>query len=130
MLRGKEERVGDDAVLAALDEIDLLGLLLDRHIFMNDADAALARDGDRHARFGHGVHGRAHDGDAETDLLREMRFELHIARNDGALRRNEQHVVKGEPFADETVGISTVQDHILLFFRSYSARGFRVFCPS
>ena len=49
VLRGKEERVGDDAVLAALDEIDLLGLLLDRHIFMNDADAALARDRDRHA---------------------------------------------------------------------------------
>ena len=49
VLRGKEERVGDDAVFAALDEIDLLGLLLDRHIFMNDADAALARDRDRHA---------------------------------------------------------------------------------
>ena len=25
-----------------------------------------------------------------------MRFKLHIARNDGALRRDEQHVGKGE----------------------------------
>ena len=49
VLRGKEKRVGDDAVLAALDEIDLFRLLLDRHVFMDDADAALARDGDRHA---------------------------------------------------------------------------------
>ena len=49
VLRGEEERVGDDAVFAALDEVDLFGLLLDRHIFVDNADAALARNGDRHA---------------------------------------------------------------------------------
>ncbi len=36
------ERICNNAVFAALDKIDLLGLMLNAHILMNDADAAFA----------------------------------------------------------------------------------------
>ena len=67
----RRDRVGDHARLAALDAVDHRRLLLDGEVAVDDADAALAGDGDRHARLGHGVHGtrdeRRRDGDAPRD---------------------------------------------------------------
>ena len=50
------DRVGDDAGLGPLDQVDLVGLVLDREVAVQDADAALAGHRDRHPGLGDGVH--------------------------------------------------------------------------
>ena len=60
-------RVGDHARLGPLDQVDLLGLLLDRQVAVQDADAALPGHGDRHPGLGHGVHRRGDQRDAQGD---------------------------------------------------------------
>jgi len=50
------DRVVDDAALEALHPRHLPGLRLDGHVLVDDADAALLRDGDREAVLGHGIH--------------------------------------------------------------------------
>ena len=50
------DRVGDHAGLGPLDQVDLVGLVLDREVAVQHADAALAGHGDRHPGLGDGVH--------------------------------------------------------------------------
>ena len=50
------DRVGDDAGLGPLDEVDLVGLVLDREVAVQHAEAALAGHRDRHPGLGDGVH--------------------------------------------------------------------------
>jgi len=45
------------AVFGTLDNGYLAGLLVDRHVLVDDADSALAGYGNSHRRFGYGVHG-------------------------------------------------------------------------
>ena len=45
----QRDRVGDHAALAALDLLHLGGLIGDRQVAVDDADAAFAGDGDGHA---------------------------------------------------------------------------------
>src|SRR5882757_2985550 len=52
------DRVLDDAALELLYATDLEGLRLDGHTFVDDADTAFLRKGDREARFGDSVHCR------------------------------------------------------------------------
>ncbi len=100
------EGVGDDAVLAALHHIHLLGLLADGHIFMDHTDAALTGQGDGHAGLGYRVHGRAHHRDIQGDLFGQPGVQIHVCRKHIALRRDEQHVVKGEaPLAEFVVPV-------------------------
>ena len=51
------DRVAHHARLELLDHQDLPGLLLDGHVLVDDADAALLCQRDRESRFRHGVHG-------------------------------------------------------------------------
>ena len=52
----RRDGVRDHARLAALDLVDVRGLVVDREVAVDDADAALAGHGDGHARLGDGVH--------------------------------------------------------------------------
>ena len=83
------------------DEIDLLGLLLDRHIFMNDADAALARDGDRHTRLGDRIHCRRNERDIQTNRSRKIRRQVDIRGQHRAFRGDEEYVVVSKTFLTE-----------------------------
>ena len=78
VVRRKVERIDDNAVFGALDHIDKVCLTLDRHILVNDADAALTRDRDRHFRLGDGIHRRCHNRGIEPDLLCELRGNIHL----------------------------------------------------
>src|SRR5215469_1779302 len=55
-VRAARHRVGDHARFGALDHVDLLGLLFDRHIPVEDSGPALACHCHGHPRLGHGVH--------------------------------------------------------------------------
>ena len=112
---GREgEGIGDDAVFGALDHVHLLGLLVDGHVLVDDADAALSGHGDGHAVLGDGIHGGADDRDVELDLVGELRGEIHVRGEHVALRRDQKHIVKGQAFTHKTAGIEFAETHMIL----------------
>ena len=90
-------RVGDHAGLGALDEVDLVRLVLDRQVAVEDADAAVPGHRDGHPRLGDGVHGRGDERHPDRDLARQARRRVDLARDDIGLAGLEQDVVVGEP---------------------------------
>ena len=65
------------SVLCTLHDCHLAGLLLDGHVLVDDADAALTSYGYGHLRLGDGVHGRGHEWHVKLDVAREPCFQLH-----------------------------------------------------
>jgi hypothetical protein len=100
-LRSDGVRVVDDAVLGALDDLDLAHLRLDlaaAEAAVDDADAALFRDGDGHVRAGHRVHVGRHDRPLHRDVLRKPGRQVdrrRIAALEDAELGGEEEVVKG-----------------------------------
>ena len=97
----QRHRLDDHPRLGALDLVDLRHLRLDREVAMDDADAALARERDREARLGHGVHRGRDERDRELDRRRQPRARRDVVREDVRLRRDEEHVVEGEALLPE-----------------------------
>ena len=61
------DRVDHHAGFEFLDLADFVGLLLGIEVLVDDADAAGLRHGDGQAAFGHGIHRRGDQRDAELD---------------------------------------------------------------
>ena len=95
--------VGNHAGLGALDEVDLVRLVLDREVAVQDADAALARHRDGHARLGDRVHGAGEQRDAQVEVAGESRRGVDLARDDVGFAREQEDVVVGEPQGGELV---------------------------
>ena len=55
------------------------GLLVNGHVAMHDADAALLRQRDGQARFRDRIHGGADDGNIQGDIARELRLRVGSA---------------------------------------------------
>ena len=98
IFRFEEEGVGDDAVFAALHLVHLFRLLLDGHVLVDDADAAFARDRDRHPVFGDGVHRRAHQRDVQANFIGEFGLQRHVRGDHVGRLRDEEYVVKCQSF--------------------------------
>ena len=98
MLGAEMEGIGDDAVLAALDLVDLLRLVFDRHVFVDDADAAFACDRDRELILGDRVHRCAEQRNVEFDLVCEVRRKIDLVRQHFRIGRDEQYVVESKSF--------------------------------
>ena len=71
-------------------------LLLRRHVVVNESKAAIQCQGDRHPRFGDGVHVRRNNRQVERKAGRYQGFEVRLARHDLAVKRGEGHIVVGE----------------------------------
>ena len=97
------DRVDDHAAFRALHAVDFLGLAVDGHVAVNEADAALARDGDGQARVGDGVHGGGHDGNVQRDLARKAGARVGFRRQHRRFPRQKQDVVKRQPLGDGSV---------------------------
>src|SRR6266581_2410664 len=95
-------RIAEHPGFVALDLGDLRGLLLGGEILVDDADAALLRDGDRERRLGDRIHRRRDERDVELDVARQPGLEADIARQDAGVGRYEKDVVKGESLLDWT----------------------------
>ncbi len=67
---------------------------------MDDADATFARHGDGGARFGHRVHRRAEERDAQLELAREARPRVDVLRKDLTVGGDEKDVVERQGFAE------------------------------
>ena len=93
-------RVGNDAVLAPLDALDLANLRLDvarAEAPVDDPDAAFFGDRDGHLRACDRVHVGGHDRPLQREVLGETRREIdrrRIAPLDDAVLRSKQEVVK------------------------------------
>src|SRR6185312_8161079 len=96
--RPDRDRIADHASLELLHEAHFGGLLLDRHVLVDDADAAGLRHGDGEPCFGNRVHRGRDDRNVQTDVARELRGQADIARQDIRVRGDERNVVEGESF--------------------------------
>ena len=101
MLRREEKRVDDDAVFRALNPVDVVSLVGDGHVFMDDADAALAGNGNCHRRFGHRIHCRRHQRSVQGDVLGQPGLHRDLLGKHIRFGRDQQHIVKGQPFFEE-----------------------------
>ena len=94
------DRIDDHAAFRALHAVHFLGLPVDRHVAVDDADAALLRERDGQVRFGDGIHGGADHGNIQSDLAREPGARVGVGGHDAAARGQQQDVVKSESFRD------------------------------
>ena len=97
LVRVDGDRVHHHARFVLLDEADLLGLRLRLEIAVDDAEAAVLRHGDRHARLRHRVHGRGDDRQVEADRAGQPRRDVDLGRQDLGAPGPQQHVVEGQP---------------------------------
>ena len=103
-VRTDGDRVGDHAGLGPLDEVDLVGLVLDREVAVQHPEAALAGHRDRHAGLGDGVHGRGDERRPDRQLAGEARRRVDVAGGEVAVARQEQDVVVRQPHRGESSG--------------------------
>jgi len=96
-LAGRDgNRFLDQTVNVILDAADLGKLLALRHVVMDEAEAAVGRHGNGHARFGHRVHVGRNDGDVKAQIFRELGVELRVARKNFRKKRRQCDVVEGQ----------------------------------
>ena len=100
ILRFEEEGIGDDAVFGTLDLIDLLGLFLDGHILVDDAEAPFARHGNGEPALRHGIHCRGDDGKIKRKPFAQRGAQVYLVRQDVGRLRDEQNVVECKSFFD------------------------------
>ena len=67
---------------------------------MNNANAALLRDGDGQSGFRHGVHGSGHQWQVQANIARKLGGKRSIFGEDLGERWHQQYVVEGERFAE------------------------------
>ena len=89
-------RIADHAAFELLHPIDLPCLGIDRHVLVNDADAALLGNGDGEACLGDRIHGRRHNGEIDLDLAGQLACKRDIAGQDFRICRHQQHVIECE----------------------------------
>ena len=90
------DRVINHAVLGTLYDCHLASLLLDAHILMDYADAALTRYGDGHRSLGDGIHRRGDERNLQLYVTRELCTQRNLAGQYCGISRNKQDVIEGD----------------------------------
>ena len=88
-----------------LDLVDVARLVFDREVAVQDAEAALARHRDRHARLGDGVHRAESSGVCDADAAGQPRGGVRLARDDVGVPGQQHDVVVGESDETERIGL-------------------------
>ena len=92
------DRVHDHAALRALHLIDLAGLVGNGEIAVHDADAALLRHGNGHARLGDRVHGGGEQRGVERDVAGQLGLRADLNGHYVAQGGHQQHVIESKGF--------------------------------
>ncbi len=100
---GQRDRVDDDPVLRPLDLVDLAGLLLDRHVLVDDAEPAFLGQGDGQLRLGDGVHRRGQDRDVQADPGGQLRPGVDLRGEADRNSRLEQDVVESDALVGDAI---------------------------
>src|SRR3984957_12150908 len=104
------DRIDDHAAFGAFYFVDFFGLAVDGHVAMDEANSALAGDGDGQARVGDRVHGRSDDRNVQRDFAREASARIGLRGEHGRFAREQQHVVKRERFGNGSINHSNSYD--------------------
>src|SRR5205807_9403658 len=97
-----------DAILRSLHFLDFTGLIFDRQILVDDANAALLRQRDRQRRLGDGVHRRADQRNVQLNCAGEFRVGVGLGGNTVAAGGDQQHVVESNGVVKD-LGVFHVQ---------------------
>src|SRR5918911_264344 len=87
-VRADRHRINDHAGLRALHFVHLFGLPLDGKILVDDANAALLRDGDGETALRHRVHRRRAERYLQAYAARELRRSIRLGGRHLRVRRN------------------------------------------
>ena len=93
--------VADDAALELLHGAHFPCLGFERHVLVDDADAAFLSEGDGETGLGDGVHRRRDEGDVERDVAGQAGLEVHFRRQHLGVGRQQQNVVVGQRFVGD-----------------------------
>ena len=104
VVRREEKRVDDDAVFRALDPVHLVRLFFDRHVLVDDANAAFAGNGNRHLRLCDRIHGRGHQRRVQVNGLGQLGGDVHLLWQHMGFRRDQKDIVKCQPLFDKLAG--------------------------
>ena len=94
--------VGSVAGLEALDARHFASLVGGTQVLVDDADAALLRHRDCETGFGHGVHRGRQQRNVQRDIPGQFGSQGRVGREDVGVGRDEQHIIEGECFLDQT----------------------------
>ena len=94
LVRAESDRVNYQPALGPLDLINLIGLLIDRHVFVDDSNTAGPRHRNRHVSFGHGIHRGREQRQVQADSCREPASQAHISRMHLGMSGNQQDIVE------------------------------------
>lgn len=92
-LGGNDNRVGDEAVLEALDLAHHLGLVVDGAVVVDDADSSQQSHVDGHVVLGDGVHRGRGEGRLEGDVARQPGAEIDVAGGEANVAGQHEEVV-------------------------------------
>ena len=101
-VRCDRNRIGDNAAFEFFDQTHLLGLFVDRQVFMNKTDAAFLCQRDREARLRHGVHRRRDQRYIQLDFACQLRSEISLMRQHLRMGGDEKNIIKGERFTSDS----------------------------
>jgi hypothetical protein len=102
-IRRNRDWIDDHPRFRTFHAVNFFALPVDRHIAVNDANAALSRDGDGQARFGNGVHGRRGQRHADAQLAGEIGGGVDLGGNDRGFSGQQQNVVEGQAIDNRTI---------------------------
>src|SRR5262249_47537814 len=91
---GQRNWICNNAVFAAFYLVDFAGLAFDRHILVDDADAAFLGKRDGQVAFRDRIQGRRKDGDIEANAWGDVSADVHVLGDDLAECRFHEDVVK------------------------------------
>jgi hypothetical protein len=98
-----DHRITHQSALGLLDPAHLVGLLGGLEVLVDEAQPPRPGHGDGGRSLGHGVHGRAHQRDAQHQAAAEVSASVYITRQDLGVGRLEQHIIEREPGAKAVV---------------------------
>jgi hypothetical protein len=98
-VRRNGQRIDHHAGFILLDLTHLGGLAVDIEIAVDHADAAGLRHGDRHPRFGHGVHRRGDNRNVQRNGAGDAGADIGFGRQDVGEAGLQQHVIECVGFA-------------------------------
>ena len=78
--QGDGDRIVDHTVLGTLYDSNLTGLVVDRHILVNNTDTTFASDSNSHLTLGNGIHSCCHEWNIQFDMTRKAGFQLYRLR--------------------------------------------------
>ena len=91
---GDSDRIIDHTVLGTFHDSHLTGLVVDRHILVDNTNTTLTGNGNSHLRLRYCVHSSSNERYVQLDVTGETCFQLNHLRQYIRVCRNKEDIVK------------------------------------